>query len=366
MNQQSALSLLGLILSLSAFIASPAAAAAQPKPAVILFPRDASGMERLAAHEVRRYVYLRTGQLLPMVTEPNRALPKGDLILVARKDRALLRAGAGAGVVSALDTLVPQSYWLKTVGARADARPHAAQVLLVAGGDDVGTLYAAYRLAEVLGVRFYLHGDVIPDQQVEWKLPVLDERRAPLFALRGIQPFHDFPEGPDWWNRDEYLAVIGQLPKLRMNFFGLHTYPEGHPNAEPTVWIGLRNDIGEGGKVRFSYPASYMNTLRGNWGYAPEKTSSYVFGSAALFERDEFGSDVMDSFLPAPTTAEASNEVFDRTAAMLHDAFTFAHQVGVKTCVGTETPLVVPKLVQERLKSAGEESGRPSRGARAL
>ena len=45
----------------------------------------------------------------------------------------------------------------------------------------------------------------------------------PLFALRGIQPFHDFPEGPDWWNRDQYLAMIGQLPKLRMNFFGLHT-----------------------------------------------------------------------------------------------------------------------------------------------
>ena len=34
-----------------------------------------------------------------------------------------------------------------------------------------GTLYAAYRLAEVLGVRFYLHGDVIPDEPMEWKLP---------------------------------------------------------------------------------------------------------------------------------------------------------------------------------------------------
>ena len=115
---------------------------------------------------------------------------------------------------------------------------------MLTGGDDAGTLYAAYRLAEVLGVRFYLHGDVIPDEPMEWKLPDSGRAGAPLFALRGIQPFHDFPEGPDWWNRDDYLAVIGQLPKLRMNFFGLHTYPEERPNAEPTVWIGLPGDMG--------------------------------------------------------------------------------------------------------------------------
>jgi hypothetical protein len=39
---------------------------------------------------------------------------------------------------------------------------------------------------------------------------------------------------------------------------------------------------------------------------------------------------------------------------MLRDAFVFAHQLGVKTCVGTETPLIVPKAVQERLKALGK------------
>ena len=57
-----------------------------------------------------------------------------------------------------------------------------------------------------------------------------------------------------------------------------------------------------------------MNTLRGNWGYAAEKTSDYVFGSAALFERDDFGPDVMLGFMPSPTTPEGSNEVFNRAA----------------------------------------------------
>jgi len=307
-------------------------------------------MEQLAAREVRRYVYLRSGRLLPMRTEPKGTLPGGDLILVARKDRPLVRAGASAELIASLGSLAPQSYRLKTIPSR-QSRVASHRVLLVTGGDDAGTLYAAYHLAEVLGVRFYLHGDVIPDEPMEWKLPDLDERAAPLFALRGIQPFHDFPEGPDWWNRDDYQAVIGQLPKLRMNFFGLHTYPEERPNAEPTVWIGLASGIGEHGQVKTSYPSSYMNTLRGNWGYAAERTSDYSFGSAALFERDDFGPEVMFGFMPAPATPEASNQVFDRSAVMLRDAFRFAHQVGVKTCVGTETPLVIPKPVQERLKT---------------
>jgi hypothetical protein len=25
----------------------------------------------------------------------------------------------------------------------------------------------------------------------------------PLFEIRGIQPFHDFQEGPDSWNQDD-------------------------------------------------------------------------------------------------------------------------------------------------------------------
>ena len=346
---------LSVTLCALSLIPIPAVSAAQPKPTIIVSPRDASWAEQLAAHEVRRYVYLRTGRLLPMITERAGALPRGDLILVGRKDRPLI----SSSVPGSMDSLVPQSYWLKTIPHERSGHV-GAQMLLAAGGDDAGVLYAAYALAETLGVRFYLHGDVIPDERMEWKLPVLDQRAAPLFALRGIQPFHDFPEGPDWWNRDDYLSVIGQLPKLRMNFFGLHTYPEERPNAEPTVWIGQAGDAGEHGKVKFSYPSSYMNTLRGNWGYVSEKTSDYVFGSAGLFERDDYGPEVMFGSMPSPTTPEASNEVFNRTAGLLRDAFTFAHQAGVKTCVGTETPLIVPKPLQQRLKEQGKNPADPA------
>ena len=84
--------------------------------------------------------------------------------------------------------------------------------------------------------------------------------RDRLFSVRGLQPFHDFAEGPDWWGTDDYLAVMGQLAKLRMNFIGLHTYPEGPVGPEPTVWIGLDGEYDSQGRVSAAYPASYHTT----------------------------------------------------------------------------------------------------------
>ena len=46
------------------------ARAASSEPARIISPHDASWMERLAAREVRRYVYLRTGERLAIVRIP--------------------------------------------------------------------------------------------------------------------------------------------------------------------------------------------------------------------------------------------------------------------------------------------------------
>ncbi len=327
----------------------------QPAGTVIIQPREGSWAETLAAKEVRRYIYLRTGQVLP-IQATDQAPSDRSAIVIARKDRLVLQRYRAE---SRKHELQPESYLIKTLHGPQSTVPGGMSLLLV-GGDDTGVLYGAYRLAEALGVRFYLHGDVIPDQQVKWQLPELDELSKPLFALRGIQPFHDFPEGPDWWDRDDYLAVIGQLPKLRMNFIGLHTYPEGRPNAEPTVWIGMTGNFDAKGAVQSSYPSSYQNTLRGNWGYQAEKTGGFVYGSAQLFERDNYGPEVMYGAMPQPSDDNQCNLVFNRTAAMLHDAFSFAHQLGVKTCVGTETPLVTPKQVQERIQTAGAKPGDPT------
>ena len=293
----------------SALVAGGPAAAAT---AVIVCPEDAPPLTAYAARELRRYVLACSGELLPFTGEP-----RGHALVLSTDDVGLR----------------PQEYRLLTVKEGRWRR------LLISGGDEAGLLYGVYRFAERLGVRFYLHGDVLPDERTPFAVPLLDEKGAPLFALRGIQPFHDFAEGPDWWSRDNYLANIAQLPKMGMNFIGLHTYPL----AEPTVWVGTPEDVGGDSRPRRSYATQYINTgVNSGWGFRSRDTSSFCCGAGMLFEEDVYGADYLRDLMPAPKTEEEKNEVFNRTGAVLREAFTLARALGVKTCVGTETPLRIP------------------------
>jgi hypothetical protein len=351
---------LGLLMGILVVGVEPARAEPSTAPVAVVCAERGTLAERLAAKEVRRYVYLRTGKLLPIVGKLEAAPPGGVIVVTfpcqMRLEYFGLAENAGLQPLSKIPLLSDQ-YLLKTVEHKG--RP----LLVLSGGYPVGPLYAAYRLAEHLGVRFYLHGDVIPDARVALSMPQLDEMGKPLFGRRGIQPFHDFPEGPDWWNADAYKAILGQLPKLRMNFFGLHTYPQGGVGPEPTVWIGTADEVGRGGTVKSSYPSRHFTTgnVTGAWGYKPMKTGDYSFGAAALFDRDDYAADYMQGTAPwTKMSPEQSNELFDRFGSLLKDAFTFARQLGIKTCIGTETPLLIPTAVQERLKAAGKDPGDPA------
>jgi hypothetical protein len=346
--------LLGLVLLV------PACARESAVPDVVV-AADAGWVERAAAAEVRRYIYLRTGRLPAVREARSLARVPGEAVLVTGKAGSLVPGLGDADAAARISALGPEDYWIKSL-ARGSKR-----LLLVAGGGGPGVLYGAYRLAETLGIRFGLEADLVPDARIAWPSPDLDEAGRPLFAVRGIQPFHDFPEGPDWWTLENYKAVLGQLPKLGMNFFGLHTYPENPskehgatPNAEPTVWIGRPGDFRPDGTVTASYPASYQNTARGNWGYESKKTSDFHCGAALLFEHDDFGNDVMAGFSPGPATPEASNEVFNRAAAVFRNAFSMARRLGIKTCVGTETALTIPDLVKNRLADSGRNPKDPA------
>ncbi len=121
----------------------------------IVCPSQAPARVKLAAKEIRRYVYLRTGKLLPM-------------------------AQIGTGVTLQIEpALAAEEFRLQATGDR----------LSVCGGSDLGVLYGAYRYAELLGVRFYLHGDVIPDERLKELPKATAEISGPLFALRGVNPW---------------------------------------------------------------------------------------------------------------------------------------------------------------------------------
>jgi hypothetical protein len=312
-----------------AFLFWLTACSGRPEVAVIV-PNNPGKTEFLAAKEIRKYIYLRSNLLLNIVSDKAEKQYNTKIIL-------------------SVDTLLSdQEFSLKTKQIGNE------KSLTITGGSQQALLYGAYEFAEQLGVRFYLYGDVIPDKKISFRLPDLDIRKKPLFVIRGILPFHDFPEGPDWWNENDYKAIIAQLPKMKMNFIGFHTYPwrrdfngEG-PKAEPLVWIGKEEEINADGTVKSAYPALHFHTADSTWGYVPAHTSQFLSGASQLFETDNYGPDYMNGLSPWPHSEEENIRIFNQSGKNFSQAFGLAKMLGVKTCVGTETPLVIPEPLKKR------------------
>ncbi|MBK7260118.1 MAG: hypothetical protein IPI01_20405 [Ignavibacteriae bacterium] len=342
------------------------------EPPIIVIPTNPSPAVTLASKEVRRYVYIRTGKL-PVIVSDNQKIPRARSVIAIAPNASRLLANLPVEkrLRDSLHAMPLEGFCLRTLPTATGS------ILLVCGATDISTLYGAYALAETMGIRFSAHGDDIPDGRITWSPPVLAEWHTPLFATRGLQPFHDFPEGPDWWSVDDYKALFAQMVKMRMNFFGLHTYPEGGVGPEPTVWIGYPEDILPGTGVARAYPARYFTTAGDPaWGYNPQLTSTYLFGCGQYFDAEAYGSMFMAGYAPHdpigtnmpykpdvlrhpdPTRlpAEGWNGLFDRTARLFANAFTFGRGLGVKMCIGTETPLTVPAAVRQRALALGKDT----------
>ena len=215
-----------------------------------------------AAAELRRYLYVSSNASFARLCEmcPGGACP-GDaggyqLVLASNASfvgEVVALSGAGRAAVDGA---------FRRLGRGSD--DHAlvttsGGVGVVLGTTDVGVLYGVYSFVETYTrSRFRLHGDVLPDRSAA--AAGLGDPPAPLAGLaallarlphdtvvfsagrvrtRGLQPFHDFAQGPDPWNGADYERLFSQMAKMKLNFLGLHTY--GGVLAEPNVWMGLES-----------------------------------------------------------------------------------------------------------------------------
>ncbi len=306
---------------------------------------DASKIEVQAAKEVRRYIFLRTG-IAPEVISANRYadLPDCDVIVVGADNKSIIaKLKSEYGNVDAPDSDNRKGYILKSI------TKNDRHILVITGADPVTTLTAAYRFAETIGCYFNLAGDVIPDQKLAHPLDIsdYDEKSQPWFELRGNLPFHNFLAGPDFWSKADYKSFMTQQAKMGLNFFGLHHYPErGEPlsieGPEPHVWIGHKNDVNDDGTIKeggayTTYWASTFRTAKNSWSGTPVKTSGFSDGANQLFAYDEMASDAIG--LKIPNTPKEKAEVINKVGFLLHDAFTHAKKLGIKTALGSESPL---------------------------
>ena len=329
-------------------------------PTAVVCAKDAGTAEKLAAKEVRRYVYLRTGILLPIVEEL-KAAPHGGVIVV------------GKGAVQALGlppedlelgSLQPEQYLLKTV--QLEDRP----VLAIVGGDAIGTLYGAYRLAEHLGVRFYLHGDVVPDQQIALELPTLDETRqaavraarhsaVPRFSrgARLVEPRrlqgHSRPVAED--GHELLRAAHLSRRRRRAGAAGLDRPARGT----------RRGRQGEGQLSRRG--TSPPTAIRPRGAIVPGKTSDYVFGAAEMFDRDDYGADYMrDTYPWNKMSPEQCNALFDRMGEFLGDVFSLRSPPGHQDLHRHGNAADGAHGGQAAIAGGGQEPGRSGRRAGAV
>lgn len=325
----------------------------------ILYPRGLSDLEFLAVKEVRRYTYLRTGVLLPMreVT----SIPEGDHILIGSEGHPLLKNYTSNKAPSG-------GFYIKSLNNNHHT------LLVISGDEDISTLYAAYRFAEKLGCRFYFHGDVIPDKKISLDITGFDEQGQPLtkngrqWKTRGAQPFQNFPAGAVMWGRDDWKMYVSQLPKMGMNFIGLHTYmydPEddhvGDYGPNLNVWLGHEDDLNKNGTVDFAFNATFFHTHQDIIGWGKTNTSDLYGGTSQLFASDGYPTEIIGQTYHTDQSAYIHS--FNNAADLFSEVFTYAGELGVKTATGIEIPLGgdaetggeaivngVPPVLQERLK----------------
>ena len=97
--------------------------------------------------------------------------------------------------------------------------------LVIGGGSEAATLWAVYELVERWGVRYFLHGDVLPAKPGSFRLPDQDLVLEPSLCVRQWRTVNDFACGPESWGLNEHQRVIDQLAKLKFNRIFVNIYP---------------------------------------------------------------------------------------------------------------------------------------------
>jgi hypothetical protein len=185
------------------------------------------------------------------------------------------------------------------------------------------------------------------------------ETARPRFALRGLNPFYNFAQGPDWWSGDHWRAVLTQGAKLRLNMVALHTYSPtrnigpasysetaGSWQGQPQLWVGTAGNVTADGNVSAagSYGVSWASTGSGSFSLQSGKgTSGYPFGASLPYATECCAN---PEVFPGDKCQTNSNigypSVFAAAAKQLRGAFSFGKILGYKFALGNEVPVFSP------------------------
>jgi hypothetical protein len=175
--------------------------------AAIVVGRGAGPFDLWVAGELQRYVKQLSGAELPIVASDKLPAEKLLIVVGAPATNPLVAAARDRKQV-VLAGLKPDGFVLRSL--EMDGRP----IIVAAGNDETGTMYAVYELLERLGIVFQLTNDIIPQHRPDLAMPALDVRSEPAFKHRGMHCCH----GIRWYmGLADFRQEIDQLAKLKMN-----------------------------------------------------------------------------------------------------------------------------------------------------
>jgi hypothetical protein len=176
---------------------------------------EADDLERYAASELCGYLM----KLYAIKVRPTTTMPgSADLgLLVGSPDTNPAVAAALGKTV--WPTLSDQGLVLKR--ASLGGKP----VLVIGGGSPQATMWAVFELVERWGVRYLLHGDVLPEERGPFRLPETDITLEPALKVRQWRVINEHAMGPVSWGLADYRPVVDQLCKLKFNRIFAYIWP---------------------------------------------------------------------------------------------------------------------------------------------
>ena len=225
----------------------------------IVIDPDAPEMEQFAASELGRYLQECFGAEVSIGRE---AVDSAEVLFLVGSP-ATNPAVRRATTRRAFPEVSDQGLVLRRL------RQRGRRAFLVGGGSPRATLWSVYELAERWGVRFLLHGDVIPRRRTLW-LPDVNDVMEPEFPIRQWRVVNDFACGPESWGIADYQPVLDQLAKLKFNRIYAYIYayqPFLHfacrdvTRSSGTLWFGFRYPITDDmiGRELFDDRAEFWN-----------------------------------------------------------------------------------------------------------
>jgi len=267
------------------------------KEVQVIIPSKASSPEKIAARELTEYL----GRIYPKT--------KFAILSKTKKEADLIiRLGTPISTPDLLQYINnkklrgPESYVVTT------ATIDGIETGIILGADASGVMYGVYGLLEKLDCGFFLSYDAVAKPEKKFSLKKWKLINHPLTPERIVFTWHNFLSGCTGWDLEHWKKWIAQSQKSGFNTVMVHAY--GNNPMFTYTFNGKTKPVGFQATTKQGrdWSVNHVNDIRRLHG-------------GFLFNEPVFGSQA------AKVT---DNKLVEATQAMMHDAFEYAEQRGVK------------------------------------